>query len=341
MCIWRKLRALIIVACLAVFSSSSEAFSFIRLTPNSDSCVTRRASAADIEIVPEGVIEKHEINKSAVKEQNAEDVIYSHTFWGEARTKDDIQAFCENALRLGPQYNLNNMVQVLHEEPPLIYISNFLSQTQCETLVQAAASDGSNGFRRSTTGATQETSEIRTSTTTWLRDDEGSLETTADVLRYLASQVSALVGLPPSHQENLQMIQYTSEQKFDLHTDHLNSFNDFHFGGRLATCLIYLNSSSEIDKNNRQSKVRTYHATFTGGETYFPQLGISVEPTQGSALLFWNTLERPGMDGYSADMFLNVDDQLSHSGRPVKTGIKWACNRWIHPVDYGAGVRGI
>jgi hypothetical protein len=40
-------------------------------------------------------------------------------------------------------------------------------------------------------------------------------------------------------------------------------------------------------------------------------------------------------------MFLNVDKKLRHAGLPVLTGEKWIANRWIHPRNFGAGVRGL
>jgi prolyl 4-hydroxylase len=281
----------------------------------------------------------------------AREVTYSHTFWDRARSKEEIKCFCQEAL--SHQDGYEQVVNVLHADPPLIHIPNLLSPRQCDALVQAVLpdedDDNGTGFQRSTTGAKQETSDIRTSTTTWLREDRDTKETPQEhvqAMRYLATQVSALTGMPTSHQENLQMIQYTSQQKFDIHTDHLDSFNDFHFGGRLATCLVYLNSGSELDSLDSEMQSGncegiTSRTTFTGGETFFPRLGVSVPPTQGGALLFWNTDERPGMEGYHPDMFLHVNDNLCHSGKPVNYGIKWACNRWIHPVDYGAGVRGL
>lgn len=128
--------------------------------------------------------------------------------------------------------------------------------------------------------------------------------------------------LPPSHLENLQVVRYLSSQEFSTHTDHLDSFNDLTCRGRLATCLIYLKSPTK------------------GGETSFPEFRVKIPPVSGSAVFFFNTKERPGMEGYDPEMFLNVDLKMRHAGLPVLEGEKWICNRWIHPIEYGAGVRG-
>lgn len=136
--------------------------------------------------------------------------------------------------------------------------------------------------------------------------------------------------------ENLQVVRYSIGQKFDTHTDHLNEFNDLECRGRLATCLIYLNSAQEGPR-----KMKASEGLLNGGETSFPEFNVTVSPVKGSAVFFWNTLERPGSVGYDSHMHLNVDTRLRHAGLPVLSGVKWICNRWIHPIPLGAGVRGL
>lgn len=259
------------------------------------------------------------------------------TFWGSTHTKQDLQDFCYQAVFRNSSSIVNmdptvaataavDKVTVLNLEPPLVIIHDFLSHAECEELILAATHQE---LQRSTTGATQETTDIRTSSTTWLRedgDDSSDSGRTSDknhVLRSFAQRVSQLSGLPTENMENVQIINYIETQKFDIHTDHLDTFNDLDVRGRLATCLVYLNDG------------------YQGGETFFPEYDVSVKATKGSALFFWNTLERPGMENYEPYMFLNVDTRLRHAGLPVINGVKWACNRWIHPINFGAGVRGL
>ena len=235
----------------------------------------------------------------------------SHTFWCKPSTEQEIQDFCYQAVfgtaatsTTTPSSNsaasaASSAVSVLHTEPPLIVVHGFLSDLQCNTLIQAAMNQQEK-FNRSTTGAAQQTTDIRTSTTAWLRDDDEttSVDTSA-VLRSFAHRVSRVIGLPPENMENVQMVQYAETQKFDVHTDHLDSFNDLDCRGRLATCLVYLNDSVEQEEDSPMSLTAVASAAakqlFTGGETYFPAFDISVTPSKGSALFFWNTLERPGM----------------------------------------------
>ena len=62
-----------------------------------------------------------------------------------------------------------------------------------------------------------------------------------------------------------------------------------------------------------------------GGGTDFPDLGITVNPKRGSALL-WPSV-------YNADPF-SIDVRTRHQALPVEAGTKFAANGWIHMFDY-------
>ena len=243
-----------------------------------------------------------------------------HTeFWGEERSHEEIKSHISNRLAVvAHPHDLTQRVEVVSAEPPLVVIHDFLSTSMCKNLIQSALD--SDRMKRSTTLNSQTLSNTRTSSTTWLKDGECQ-----EPLRLIADKVSSISGLPPSHMENLQVVKYVRGQQFSVHTDHNNDFNELECRGRLATCLIYL---AEPDH---------------GGETWFP--GLTTEPkvsaTRGSAVFFWNTMEKPGSTNYLSDMFLNADVRMRHAGLPVLEGEKWVCNRWVHPIDFKAGVRGL
>ena len=170
--------------------------------------------------------------------------------------------------------------------------------------------------------------------------------------------MSRLVGLHPSHMENLQVVRYTDGQEFGLHTDHIAPFNDLDCRGRLATCLVYLNSSSavstrsgnidskDVDEVERDDSIgggKSSSLSFDGGCTYFPEYDARIAPKCGRAVFWFNTVERPGTPGYGTttakDLKLNVDLRSRHSGEAVYNGEKWVCNRWVHPVPLHNGVR--
>jgi len=93
------------------------------------------------------------------------------------------------------------------------------------------------------------------------------------------------------------------------------SFNELACGGRLCTCLVYLNDSEQSQKESAADNDR--EGEFSGGQTEFPEFNTAVEPKKGSCLFFWNCIEKPGSAGYHKDMFLNVDIKLRHAGLPV------------------------
>ena len=243
-------------------------------------------------------------------------------FWGKERSEAEVKSYihaCLDALEYDDDCDAR--VQVVSAEPPLVIIHDFLSADMCQEIIDTAVE--SPNLKRSTTGESNRESQSRTSSTVWLRDDECQTP-----LRVITDKVSVISGLPPSNMENLQVCRYLPGQEFKLHTDHQDSFNDLECRGRVATCLLYLSEPE------------------AGGETWFPGLGETEEtepkiaPTQGSAVFFWNTIERPGSPGYDPHGFLNVDLQLRHAGLPVVTGEKFIANRWVHPIDIGSGVRG-
>lgn len=231
-------------------------------------------------------------------------------------------------------------------------VHGFLEQNYCDQIIDAtigptdtsesaSAAVGKHQLKRSTMGSEQEKSDHRTSSTAWLQEERCPLP-----LRTFAARTAALCGLPPKNMENLQVVRYQPGEEFQIHTDHLDSFNDYACGGRLCTCLLYLNDSEqsmEASATGSGSDTITGmrdEGSFAGGETNFPEFHTAVSPKKGSALFFWNTLERPGSKDYNQDMFLNVDRKLRHAGLPVLGGEKWVANRWIHPRNFGAGVRG-
>ena len=55
-----------------------------------------------------------------------------------------------------------------------------------------------------------------------------------------------------------------------------------------------------------------------GGKTAFPRLGVSITPSKGSAV-FWYNIKRSG----------RTDMAMLHGGCPVLLGSKWVANKWV------------
>lgn len=125
-------------------------------------------------------------------------------------------------------------------------------------------------------------------------------------VRAINHRIAAISRTPVAAGEALTILRYSPGQQFRLHSDILGVSRN----QRIKTVLIYLNDG------------------FRGGETVFPDYGLSIEPVAGDAVVFTNTLA----DG-------RPDPRARHAGLPVITGTKWLATRWIRarPFDMWAG----
>lgn len=115
-------------------------------------------------------------------------------------------------------------------------------------------------------------------------------------IRAINLRIAALSGSSVFAGESLTILRYRVNQQFRLHSDILPSSSN----QRAKTVIIYLNDD------------------FTGGETVFPNIGISISPKTGDAIIFSNLSPDGRTDRYS-----------NHAGLPVLNGSKWVATRWI------------
>jgi len=117
--------------------------------------------------------------------------------------------------------------------------------------------------------------------------------------------------LPVANAEPITIIYYGIGDEYRPHSDYYppedpGSQVGLDKGGqRVATFISYLNAVEE------------------GGETVFPEADISVAPTPGMGLLWFNTLHDR-----------TPDRKTLHAGLPVKKGEKWILSRWIRETEY-------
>jgi len=173
---------------------------------------------------------------------------------------------------------------------------NLLTPQECQLLIQRATPL----IKRSDVSAEEKYDKIRTSSHVFLPTDD-------PVTRKIDSIVYHTLGIPPSHYEELQVVNYKSTQKYGEHWDacirgdicqkELERFGSH----RYATFLIYLNEG------------------FEGGETDFPKKNKQVKPVTGKGALFFNL----------NNTYDNIRETSLHAGLPPKTGEKWMCNKWI------------
>jgi prolyl 4-hydroxylase len=162
------------------------------------------------------------------------------------------------------------------DAPWVVTVPNLLTPHECRTLIELGAG---RGYERS--GNTGEVNKVdgqhetiedesRTSTNAWCLEECFNNATTQAVLQ----KIEELTGIPDANSEHLQLLRYQTGQYYHTHHDYI----PFHLhraqGVRLMTVFIYLNTLPEG----------------AGGGTNFPQLDITVNPVQGTVLIWPSVL---------------------------------------------------
>ncbi|CAN0015056.1 unnamed protein product [Ectocarpus sp. 12 AP-2014] len=221
-------------------------------------------------------------------------------------------------------------LRLLHAEPPVIGVSDFFTDEECDEYISrsvsppppaavtsgeaagvgaAATGSGPHMQRSATLGADVDAVAQRTSTT-WFHRFSAVPE--------LMAKASALVGVPfeEGRWEEAQTVRYRPGEKFTWHLDALPPAPDLASKGgqRIATLLVYLTEMPEGD----------------GGATAFRDLGpLRVRPRKGSALLFF-----PSLGGAPDCPF---DIRTLHAGEVVRPGAeqdKWIAQLWLRESRY-------
>uniref|UniRef100_A0A7S3PTI8 Fe2OG dioxygenase domain-containing protein n=1 Tax=Chaetoceros debilis TaxID=122233 RepID=A0A7S3PTI8_9STRA len=189
-----------------------------------------------------------------------------------------------------PVYNGANPtypnIQLIHEDPPIYTVPDFLSHSECDFLI-AAAQDCF--IPAPIIGKEQdELSTERTSSTCYFTRD--------DFPDYL-SKVSLLTGQAVENCEWPQVGRYLPSQQYHPHFDALDLSSDegqrasLNGGQRIVTVLAYLN---DIQAGR-------------GGQTDFPKLNnLQIQPKKGMALVF-----------FPASMDCLVDLDALHAAKPA------------------------
>jgi len=126
-----------------------------------------------------------------------------------------------------------------------------------------------------------------------------------EAVRLLDERICGAMGIEPKFAEPSQGQYYEITQQFKPHTDYFEHYElEKHstptLGQRTWTFMIYLNDVEE------------------GGHTDFVNVGLSIPPKRGMAVL-WNNLKADGTPNF---------DTLHH-GTPVKRGYKAIITKWF------------
>lgn len=188
----------------------------------------------------------------------------------------------------------------LNLDPRVYTISDFLSPTECKSII--ARAKGENMARARVSGPQEGVvSDARTNSVCWVN------HTKDEAFTRIAKRVAGLVGMPLSHAESFQVIHYLPGAEYRGHFDAFDPTTEtgrrnWGLGGqRLITALGYLNDVQE------------------GGETRFTKLDMSVPPETGKLLVFHNC-EAGTIRKHPLSL---------HAGCPVIKGEKWAFNLWF------------
>lgn len=184
------------------------------------------------------------------------------------------------------------------ELPWLVSIDNFLTDEECERLIELG---GVMGYKRSTKYSDDETNldgtakfvteDSRTSYNAWCYegcDDD-------PIVRGVINRMEKMTGVPYSNYENLQLVRYTEGQQYKEHHDWTSTHEKHPYGGRILTFFLYLNDVE------------------AGGGTKFNYLNFTATPKKGGAVVW------PSM----TDDMKEQNDWTWHQALPVEKGIKY------------------
>ena len=221
----------------------------------------------------------------------------------EEQSEDSQNANHEKASFEHPFHQMNMDypgVRYLHRDPDILAIDNFLTDEECDTIVENAGSHLIPCVIKhpKTGGVVQDPS--RTSTNANMPQ--------SDVPSIIEKLVNLLNCKNANYLETLQILKYERGQTFQPHTDGFRgptSACGFENSGRLVTVFCYLNDVSE------------------GGGTRFTKLNnLTIAPRKGMVVLHF-----PTTNGFEED------PRTEHEGT-VAIDDKWLLVTWMwkHPI---------
>jgi hypothetical protein len=191
--------------------------------------------------------------------------------------------------------------RLLRETPRIQVTEQFVPTAVCQWLIERVRGRLSRAtiYDKATGGTTEDGR--RTNSQCDLDIEIGGVLTFV-----LRGRISAATGRPDAAMEVPKVLHYRPGETFAEHFDYLNPDEPAYArelavrGQRVQTFLIYLNDD------------------FSGGETHFPELGLSHAGAAGEALVFSNV-----------DPNGKPDTATRHAGLPPTEGEKWLFSQWI------------
>lgn len=185
-------------------------------------------------------------------------------------------------------------------EPWVIILDDFLTHAECDAIIAAGSNSGTD-WGRSMAGDGVQAS--RTSSTAWC---QGKCLQDPTVQRVERRVSDLLGGIPMENAEPMQVLRYEQGQFYKTHHDQ-NSPRASAWGPRMFTIFMYVGDG------------------YTGGETHFPKLNLTIPAGKGRACIWTSVLDS---DPYQRD------DRTDHESLPVASGVKYGVNYWVHMFPF-------
>lgn len=195
-------------------------------------------------------------------------------------------------------------LRVLHLDPLVCIVDDFLKSSECDEYCALAANERSLKLQQSTTFSGK--SEVRTSTTCFVCYQD---------CPYLLAKASALLGEPVHLFEEPQLVQYEPGQQFRWHYDAIHpSLLEPTRGQRLGTLLVYCDDVPDGGSTAFRDLLRGV------GDGMTSRARLEVQPKRGRALLFFPS------DGTGSPDFRTL-----HAGLPpLGSCTKRLAQLWLH-----------
>jgi prolyl 4-hydroxylase len=132
------------------------------------------------------------------------------------------------------------------EKPWVVMIDNFLTDTECDTLIQLGTNRGYEqskdvGAKKFDGTYDSNLSPGRTSTNAWCQDECMESPVTQTVI----AKIENLTGIPDANAEYLQLLKYEEGQLYQQHHDFIDFHTERAQGVRILTVFLYLNDVEE------------------------------------------------------------------------------------------------
>jgi prolyl 4-hydroxylase len=195
-----------------------------------------------------------------------------------------------------PDRKIDVLIEMQH--PRVVVVGSFLSDQECDALVEMAQSRLSRSETVDSDTGGSAIHGARTSEGMFFQRQE------TELIERIEKRIESFLEWPLERGEGIQVLRYRAGAEYRPHYDYFDESQPgvsrilSRGGQRVGTLVMYLNTPAQ------------------GGSTTFPDVGLSVLPVKGQAVFF----------GYP---IANPDSLTLHGGAEVLKGIKWVATKWL------------